>query len=666
VKRKKPKKVASPALLTLAETFHCDPVPARTDTTDDARREAEWRSNQYRREVLWPLHEMSDALVAKLWPELSPASWSFNDLHQLVPRMGVAGLEASLRLVGAHLSELDCLAQVESARAAPLMANAFAGRPAVQTVARAWLERFPETAVVGLVPMLLASERTATQRALDALLLVRRQRPAALSRGLAHYAPEVRDAVEAVLERGVELPARKPTLPDFAQPERLPRPSSTTEAGHALQGEALADLVKLLKVTPLGGATWVEDLRPLFTPASLCQLAHALVVGWLSAGAPPREKWALQSAALFPDDALATTLAELAAELAPRGLSARAQEMVEVLAAMQTRTSLKLVHDLSRKVRSKAFRARAELAFRTAAEKMGLTEDELAERLVPDFGLTPEGVLPGGPWVLRLAVDGLKPRFVDQAGEVLKKLPVVDDAELASQHADLKKSAPKLLKEIAERLERRMATGRHMPVEHFLEVYLMHGLARPVAAHLVWGLYDERGRLESTFAPGAAGPVNVAGQAAPLPEGRTVGVVHPLELSAADRAQWATRLGQQPFEQLARHSRAFEGVRELETAARAYVGRTVASGTLLGLEKSGWVRGPTEDGGCFSRVTRTTSGGVAELTFEPGVYLCDPTMHPTQTVVGLELRLAESTPRYVLSEIEHDLHHAFAERASTR
>lgn len=660
-KKAKPKKVAIPELPAHVERLVlAQPPEARPDRDRDAQLEETWRKNTYGdKRGLWPLHEMSDAAVRRIWKDLEPRNtWSWEDLPRLVPRMGVAGLDVSLKLVAEHQGELVALADVDSPRAAPLMANGFAGRPALKTVARAWFDRFPETAALGLVPLVIGGDRVGVQRALDALLHLRRAHPDALARALKRYDDEVREAVTALLARGVELPARKPALPLFAAPDRLPSPI-TADGRAALTGEALGELLLLLKVTPLGGAPWIEDLRQAFSATSLSRLARALVEAWLAAAAPPKEKWALQAAAHFPDDDTAKMLAAMAAELAPRGLSARAQEMVEVLAAMHTRAGLKLVHDLSRKVRSKAFRARAELVFQTAAEHMGLTEDELAERLVPDYGLTPEGLLPVKEPEVRLELDGLKPRWVDGDGEPVKKLPEPEgDDELKAQLAELKKKAPTLVREIAERLERRMGAGRRMPVDHFTEVYLMHGLARRVASRLVWGVYDEKGRLERSFVPGAQGPVDVNGKAVPLPEGRSVGVVHPLELEKGERELWSAQLDErgQPFEQLKRRAQRLETVQALRAAVKPYVGRTVPSGALMGLEKRGWVRGQPVGGGCYVSMSRRLGGGVAELSFEPGIYLGDPRMNPQQTIVAVDVPLSSSTPPTELSELEHDLH----------
>jgi hypothetical protein len=328
--------------------------------------------------------------------------------------------------------------------------------------------------------------------------------------------------------------------------------------------------------------------------------------------------------------------------------------MVEVLAAMHTRAGLKLVHELGRRVRSKAFRERAELIFTTAAEQLGLTDDELAERLVPELGLSAGGALDTTPPV-RLVLEGLKPGFVDEAGAALKALPPGRGEDATAQHAELKKRAPALVREISQRLERRMALGRHMSLEHFLETYLMHGLAQLVAAQVLWGLYDERGALRETFVPGPHGPLDVEGAPLRLPEGRGVGVVHPLELDEAARRQWRRQLGVQPFPQLARASRAIQTVQELRLRTRALAGQQVPTARILGLEKRGWVRGPAEEGGCSLQISRAVPGGLVQLELSPGVFFGDPRQHPTQQLVALGLRLAEGTAPLVLSELELDL-----------
>ncbi len=627
-----------------------------SDAVNDERILARIPTFNGRRSV-WALTQLSDEVALREWLTLTPETvWVYGaELELLIPRLGLKGLEKALELVRAFPSGLAGLKDLESARVAPMMAAQLSGRPATRTLARSWFSRFAEAGAVGLVPEVVAGERKAQLVAMEAFRWLRRTQPAAVVSALARYPKEVQDELEAALAEGVAMPGRKPSLPDWADPKWLPCPV-TADGTASLQKAALFELIQVLAVTPLEGASWLEPIRQAFTSASLQRLARALFHHWLGAGAPPKDRWALHAMAHFPSEEMAETLAEMAAELAPKGLSARAQEMVEVLAAMQTRESLAKVHQLGKRVRSKAFRARAQLVFVSAAEKMGLSEDELAERLVPDFGLSPEGWLPVTPR-LRLVVKKKKASFVDEAGKAVKTLPAVEDPDVDAQVKELKRKAGALLKEGAERLERRMAFGRAMSLEHFTEIYLMNGLLRPLAAGLVWtALVD--GKPAGTFTVGEAGPVDVEGKPVP-PRAGEIAVAHPLQLSEQERALWSARKLDAPFPQLDRKMKSVMGVRELTQALEPLAGLVVPVASVLRLEKLGWVRGPEVGGGCYvSYVRELGPAGRLELDFDPGIYLGDPMHNGNQTLHPVQVQLRPDTPRQLLSELERELREA--------
>lgn len=267
-----------------------------------------------------------------------------------------------------------------------------------------------------------------------------------------------------MLDAGVAVPTRKPPLPGFLSTDRMPWLISR-DGKTALQGELLGDALALLKITPLEGAPWLEALRTQFTEDSLQRLAETLMRAWLLVCGPPKEEWALHAVAHFPSDPVIAFLGKSAGELAS---------------------------------------SRAELAFTAAAARSGMSDLELAERLVPDFGLSPEGVLPITPPV-RLVIEGVKARLVDATGKVLKAMPPIADDEVAGELAELKKRGSVPAREVADRFEPRMIYGARMTFEHFTEVYAQHGFARQVASRVLFGVYS--GDALQTFFSVARSPV---------------------------------------------------------------------------------------------------------------------------------------------------------------
>jgi hypothetical protein len=303
-------------------------------------------------------------------------------------------------------------------------------------------------------------------------------------------------------------------------------------------------------------------------------------------------------------------------------------------------------------VLARAFRARAELVFQAAAEAHGATEEELAERLAPDLGLTPEGWLPGVPR-RRLVVRGLKVQILDEDGQPVgpPRPGVGDDV------ATLKREAHVVLKDGAARLRARMTLGQGMSVEHFAETYLMHPLLRALAAGVVWGAQDGD-RLAFTFTVGATGPVDARGQPVPLPEGRTVVVVHPSQLTEAERAAWAARLQRQPSDPLRRLGEAARTPDELAARLAALQGREVQVATLLRLRAKGWDAAPQDGGLAPTLVRRGGAFGVVEVDFTPGLFLGNPLQYLAQRLEAVRVFLRPDAPPSLLSEVEWELSQA--------
>lgn len=653
--RPKRAKVAAPSVPARVERFLApSTLTGGTGAEDDAaERDVRAGLAGSGRLWMWPLHRMSRARALAVWASMGPADTGVDaSFWTLVPWLGVEGLSTSLAFAAADLSCLPALASLDSVRAAPLFAKGLASkRREPRQEARAWLARFPETAALGLVPELFGAAKEAEAADL-ALRWLRRHHADAFTAGLAAYAPEVQAVVLERLAALPGLPSKPPALPAFAEPALLPRP--ITPGGAALDPQGMRELLQLLAATPPEGGPWLDDVRAAFTEASLARLARALFDAWMLAGAPPKERWALGALAFFPDDEAAAELAEIAEQLAPQGHSPRAQEMTAVLGRMATRASLALVHRLARRVRGAGFKKRALEIFGEAAEAMGLTEEELAERLVPDFGLGAGATFPVEPPV-RLARKGDGVALVDASGRPQKGWPTSDDEELTAQWKELKRRASPLLREAWARLERAVVTGRRMSRDHFGEVYLVHPLLSLASRGLVWAAWDARGARVRTFrVDDELGLRDADDRPTTLPDEVSVGCVHPAELSADERAGWQARLREQPFEQLARPAIAREASALAAQAARL-LGRTLPNAEVFGLEAAGWARGPTEDGGNVSAWSWAVPGARLALRVTPGVNLGVPDVAPTQTIEALDVHVEPGATERARCEVERAL-----------
>ncbi|MDP1823516.1 MAG: DUF4132 domain-containing protein [Archangium sp.] len=505
-------------------------------------------------------------------------------------------------------------------------------RVQLSLASREFVRRFPRRAHEAAIRLCFAE--APKERATGVIVLRALERDAAPS--IAALPPDQRAWIDAQLAANPPLPARRPALPGFLRLAALPL-VLTHDGAHALSADALTDLLAVLKAAPPDDNSALLEVTAGLSAASLEALCGALFRQWLAAGAPPKEKWALNALAHFPSEPWATVVGALCQQWAQGGFPARAQDAVAVLGRMGTRVALAEVHRLSTRIRTVALRARARLAFQEAASRLGLAADELEDRLIPELG-----PLHGATLTLDAA---LRPVLTRDGREV--PLP------------DVVKRAAKSLKPAVARLERAMCEGAAFGAFHFTETWGMHPLLRALAERVVWGVFRGPTRI-GLFVPTTPSQ----GDALPLTETTTVRPVHPLELTEAEltRARpWVP--ARQPFEQLDRACYPAAGLRSRMQALAHHEVPVVA---LLALERMGWERGPVVDGGSWVDLTRRGEGWHVSLHFEPGIWAGDPNANDVQRITGTELEAVGPLPPRIASELQRDLVRSLSLRSGER
>jgi hypothetical protein len=324
------------------------------------------------------------------------------------------------------------------------------------------------------------------------------------------------------------------------------------------------------------------------------------------------------------------------------------------------------LHGIAQKSKFKRLREQARQKMEQIAADRGLSQDELADRLVPDLGLDPGGglVLDYGPRRFTMAFDEqLKPYVLDQNGRSRKNLPkpgVKDDAEPANasyqRYAALKKDVRAVAAAQIRRLETAMIDRRRWDFPVFRRLLLSHPLLGHIVRRLVWMSDDGttfRVAEDGTFADSADDACTVAASS-------SVRIPHSLDLTGSLPA-WRQIFDDyeiaQPFPQLARPVHAFTAA-ELGTGQLArFEGAEVPLGSLLGLERLGWEHEAPADAGIVSGMHRDLPGGAtAMIGFEPGVAIGDrdPARRVTIGSVWLSGDLAALDP-VLVSELLTDL-----------
>ncbi|MFD0566808.1 DUF4132 domain-containing protein [Kitasatospora saccharophila] len=558
-------------------------------------------------EVLAPF--VADWRPADLWrgAEYLPA---------VVAEYGPAALPMALHVARAQPANLaPLLLPFLEVRAARQLADGLVRLKSVQPTARSWFARHGTAGALLLVPDAVGPTGRARAGAEQALRLVAADVGGAelLAAVTARYGDPAAEAVAEVLAADpleIALPARMPVLPSWARPAVLPQlllraPVEGSEA--ALPAEAAGHVLTMLALSKPG-----EPYPGLAVVAEACRadglaaFGWALFEQWQQAGLPAKESWALHALGVLGDDTTVRLLTPVVREWPGQGAHQRAVEGLDVLAAIGTDAALLHLHGIAQRVKFKALKARAQEKIAEVAEGLGLTAEQLGDRLVPDLGLGPDGstVIDYGSRTFTVGFDEqLRPYVKDADGKRRKDLPVPgvkDDPELApaerKRFAALKKDARTLAADQIRRLEAAMVTERTWSTEEFTTLFVEHPLVWHLARRLVWTVDGTAFRVaeDRTFA-------DVHDEPFELPADATVRLAHPLLLGEEQVAVWSELFADyevlQPFPQLGRPVHRFTPEEAAANRLHRFEGRTVPVGRLLGLTKRGWERGAPQDAG---------------------------------------------------------------------
>ncbi|MCX5380515.1 DUF4132 domain-containing protein [Streptomyces sp. NBC_00091] len=538
----------------------------------------------------------------------------------LVARHEVAALPVAMRMASGHPTTMaPVLRPFLDADVARLMAEWLVRLKVAGETARSWFVRHGADAARLLVPDALGAlgpERTAAERALS---VVASAHGAEVVRGAAAgFGPEAAEAIEQLLSVDplvAALPARMPKVGQWAVPQVLPQ--ILLKSGGALPPPAVGHVLTMLALsTPSSEYPGLEQLRELCTRESLTAFVWALFTEWQLAGMSPREAWALHALGRFGDDETVRALTPVIRAWPGEGAHQRAVDGLEVLASIGSDVALLHLHGIAQRVKFKALKLRAQEKIAAVAAELGLTDEQLSDRLVPDLGLDAAGstVLDYGTRRFTVGFDELlRPFVLDEGGRRLRDLPkpgARDDAELApaerKRFAALKKDVRTIASGQVRRLEAAMVAGRSWTGAEFRELFVTHPLVWHLVRRLVWLARDGdavtafRVAEDRTYA-------DVKGAAVEVADDARVTLAHPLHLQDALAAWTELFAGHeivQPFPQLGRSVMAVTEEEAGGARLTRFEGVTVPVGRLLALQQRGWERGEPQDAGVerwFSR-----------------------------------------------------------------
>jgi hypothetical protein len=429
-------------------------------------------------------------------------------------------------------------------------------------------------------------------------------------------------------------PRSKSHWPGWLRLEQLP---PLAVGAHRLNNDQLRALfVTLRKSTLAEPLPLVLALKRQASPTSLDAFAWRLFELWMIDRSPNRDKWVLTTLGLFGGNLTVVGLTPLLRAWPGQMQQERALVGLEILRAIGTDTALLHLSDLAQRLRYHAVRRKAQEMMEAVARDRGLSRDELEDRIVPALGLDERGsrTFDFGPRRFQLVFgDAMKPLVRDAAGKLAPDLPRPtgrDDPDKVTRAllawSVLKAQVKDILRIQAGRLEQALSSCRRWTGRDFEALLVRHPLLVNLVRRLLWGGFDEVGRLarafrvteEREYVTEDDAPIGLDGFAA-------VGLLHPLHLTAAQLARWGEVFSDYeliaPFAQLSRHVHALRPDEAKQSVISRFNGTKVPPVPLLSiLNKSGWLRDRPRryDIRAHTKLFAGT-GVVAVITYEPGV-----------------------------------------------
>lgn len=323
---------------------------------------------------------------------------------------------------------------------------------------------------------------------------------------------------------------------------------------------------------------------------------------WIAAKADTKKRYVLYAAVIHGGSEIVRKLQQSIQEWEQRSRAALAAEAVHALSLSSSPQSLFAVDEIARKSKRRQVKEAAEQELKQAAVRMGLTREELADRLVPDFGFDSnrEKRFDYGERIFTAVLTSeMELEVYDAKGKKLKNLPAIgkrDDAEKAAAACQewkrIKKQVKEAINDQKKRLEKGFFSGREWKIEAWKELFVKNPLMYSFAVGLVWGIYQD-GELKQSFRYREDGSFNtVEEEEYFLPENGRIGLVHPLELSKEVLAAWKEQFADyemtQPIEQIERlvYYRTEEEMEQ--TQIKRFSGQVVSGERFFGLLKTGW------------------------------------------------------------------------------
>ena len=357
---------------------------------------------------------------------------------------------------------------------------------------------------------------------------------------------------------------RPPALPAFWRPLHYPPLVLREDPASILPVATYDDIGRILtRLDDEALSPAIASLEALIDPSSLSDFCWHLVEDWLEVGAPSRQMWVFEAFLRFGTEELITHLPALIDFWIGSKHHQRGRKVLHTLDPDKNPYLYEALDAMRVGAYSDGATLAAERLEHFAMRHFGEHDrhkesvDHFLDAITMTHGLDASRRItldPGSHVEVRLDAD-LEPQLLAPRGEEVSLSPT---QQLRWQY--LGRRLATQARTLARRLERAMCSHRRWPPAlwqaHILEHPILGGLAR----RLIWATFEDPHTPLSCWRIDESKELTdleeVRRHADGFSAGQTIGLVHPLHLSAEERGRWLEVLADfeiiQPFEQITR------------------------------------------------------------------------------------------------------------------
>lgn len=418
---------------------------------------------------------------------------------------------------------------------------------------------------------------------------------------------EVATMVEAAFNRGK---LNKP-VETWLNEEDLPK--LYFQSGEELDLNATRFLLyRMSRIKAMQSDIEAKHIISLIDKEKAAPFALAIIQLYKQKDAKPEHKYLMALSALLGNDSVVDKIRTTINNWVDDNRYKMAEYGVGALALQGSNKALRWVEWYSRKYRSKKANigAAALAALEVAANELDITIHELGDRIVPDFdfdGLFKHFELDGEEY--RAFIDSnFKIAYFNEDNKKLKAIPANADKALKDEFKDIGKEIRDIVKSQSPRMEYYLIIQRRWTIEQWQQFFLNNPVMFIYATKILWGVYDNTGAVKNTFIVNEDTTLlNIDEEEFDLDEyadetDLQIGLVYPTQLPEADNKKWQQLFFDNSietiFSQLDRTTSDLKDIDLTKGIILKYDGKRMTTGSIKStLEKFGWHKGPTGDGG---------------------------------------------------------------------